>query len=35
VDDPWDVSLVHFFWLHVNASAPFNVRDMKKAGLIP
>ena len=31
VDDPWDVSLVHFFWLHVNASAPVNVRDFEKA----
>ena len=31
VDDPWDVSLIHFFWLHVNASAPVNVRDFEKA----
>ncbi|MCQ2393322.1 MAG: hypothetical protein MJ249_03455 [Kiritimatiellae bacterium] len=31
VDDPWDVSLVHFFWLQVNASAPFNVRDLEAA----
>lgn len=31
VDDPWDVSLVHFFWLHVNASAPINVRDFENA----
>lgn len=31
VDDPWDVSLVHFFWLHVNASAPVNVREFESA----
>jgi len=31
VDEPWDVSLVHFFWLHVNASAPFNVREFEAA----
>jgi len=31
VDDPWDVSLVHFFWLHVNASAPVNVREFEDA----
>ena len=31
VDDPWDVSLVHFFWLHVNASAPVNVRELESA----
>ena len=31
VDDPWDVSLIHFFWLHVNASAPVNVRDFERA----
>ena len=31
VDDPWDVSLVHFFWLHVNASAPVNVRELEAA----
>ncbi|MBO7686218.1 MAG: hypothetical protein J6V72_07545 [Kiritimatiellae bacterium] len=30
VDDPWDVSLIHFFWLHVNASAPVNVRDFER-----
>ena len=30
VDEPWDVSLVHFFWLHVNASAPVNVREFEK-----
>ena len=29
VDEPWDVSLVHFFWLHVNASAPVNVREFE------
>ena len=31
VDDPWDVSLVHFFWLHVNVSAPVNVREFEAA----
>ena len=31
VDAPWDVSLVHFFWLHVNASAPINVREFEAA----
>lgn len=31
VDDPWDVSLVHFFWLHVTASAPVNVREFEAA----
>ncbi|MGN0847942.1 MAG: hypothetical protein ACI4RA_11265 [Kiritimatiellia bacterium] len=31
VDDPWDVSLIHFFCLHVNVSAPFNVREFEEA----
>ena len=31
VDEPWDVSLVHFFWLHANASAPVNVRELERA----
>lgn len=31
VDEPWDVSLVHFFWLHANASAPVNVRELEAA----
>ncbi len=31
VDEPWDVSLIHFFWLHVNASAPVNVREFEAA----
>ena len=31
VDAPWDVSLVHFFWLHVNASAPINVRTPRSS----
>ena len=31
VDEPWDVCLVHFFWLHANASAPVNVREFEKA----
>ena len=31
VDEPWDVCLVHFFWLHTNASAPVNVRELEKA----
>ena len=30
VDNPWDVSLVKFFWMHVNASAPFNVQEFEK-----
>jgi len=30
VDEPWDVSLIHFFWLHVNASAPVNVRELER-----
>lgn len=30
VDEPWDVSLIHFFWLHVNASAPVNVRELEE-----
>ena len=31
VDEPWAVCLVHFFWLHANASAPVNVREFEKA----
>ena len=31
VDEPWDVCLVPFFWLHANASAPVNVREFEKA----
>jgi hypothetical protein len=31
VDNPWDVSLVKFFWMHVNASAPVNVREFEAA----
>lgn len=31
VDDPWDVSLIHFFWLHAGASAPVNVREFEAA----
>ena len=31
VDEPWDVSLIHFFWMHVNASAPVNVREIEAA----
>lgn len=30
VDEPWDVCLVHFFWLHANASVPVNVREFEK-----
>ena len=30
VDNPWDVCLVHFFWLHANASAPVNVREFER-----
>lgn len=29
VDSPWDVSLIHFFWLHAGASAPVNVREFE------
>jgi hypothetical protein len=31
VDNPWDVSLVKFFWMHVNVSAPVNVRELEAA----
>ena len=31
VDDPWDVSLLHFFWLHARASAPVNVMEFEAA----
>ena len=33
VDDPWDVCLMQFFWLHTNASVSHNMRDFKNAGL--
>ena len=31
VDDPWDVSLIHFFWLHVTVSVPVNVHEFEMA----
>jgi hypothetical protein len=31
VDNPWDVSLVKFFWMQVNVSAPVNVREFEAA----
>ncbi len=31
VDNPWDVCLVKFFWMAVNASAPVNVRELEAA----
>jgi len=31
VDDPWDVCLVKFFWMEVNASAPYNIRELERA----
>jgi uncharacterized FAD-dependent dehydrogenase len=33
VDDPWDVCLMQFFWLHTNASVSHNMRDFKNAGM--
>ncbi|MBO5940377.1 MAG: hypothetical protein J6R18_04190 [Kiritimatiellae bacterium] len=33
VDDPWDVCLMQFFWLHTNASVSQNMRDFKNAGM--
>lgn len=34
VDDPWDVCLMRFFWLHTNASVAHNMEDLKNAGMI-
>ena len=34
VDDPWDVCLMQFFWLHTNASVSHNMQDFKNAGMI-
>ena len=34
VDDPWDVCLMQFFWLHTNASVAHNMEDFKNAGMI-
>ena len=34
VDDPWDVCLMRFFWLHTNASVAHNMQDFKNAGMI-
>ena len=33
VDDPWDVCLMRFFWLHTNASVAKNMADFKNAGM--
>jgi hypothetical protein len=33
VDDPWDVCLMRFFWLHTNASVAHNMEDFKNAGM--
>lgn len=30
VDEPWDVCLMQFFWLHATASAPVNIRELEK-----
>lgn len=34
VDDPWDVCLMQFFWLHTKASVAHNMEDFKNAGMI-
>ena len=34
VDDPWDVCLMQFFWLHTSASVSHNMEDFKNAGII-
>ena len=33
VDDPWDVCLMRFFWMHTNASVAKNMADFKNAGM--
>ena len=33
VDDPWDVCLMQFFWLHTKASVAHNMEDFKNAGM--
>ena len=33
VDDPWDVCLMQFFWLHTKASVSHNMEDLKNAGM--
>ena len=33
VDDPWDVCLMRFFWMHTNASVAKNMADFKDAGM--
>ena len=33
VDDPWDVCLMQFFWLHTKASVSQNMADFKNAGM--
>jgi hypothetical protein len=34
VDDPWDVCLMQFFWLHTKASVAHNMEEFKNAGII-
>lgn len=34
VDNPWDVCLMRFFWMHTNASVAKNMQDFKNAGMI-
>ena len=34
VDDPWDVCLMRFFWMHTRASVAKNMEDFKNAGMI-
>jgi len=34
VDDPWDVCLMRFFWMHTSASMAKNMEDFKNAGMI-
>ena len=33
VDDPWDVCIMQFFWLHTKASVAHNMEDFKNAGM--
>lgn len=34
VDEPWDVCLMKFFWLQIKASAPVNVNEFRKHGMM-
>ncbi len=34
VDEPWDVCLMKFFWLQMQASAPVNVNEFRKHGMM-